>query len=155
MQRSFSELQRTAHEVAKSKGWYDPEPRPECVFANLHSEASEAWEEYRKGAAVTTELADFVIRVADYTQHCGLELAVPECVASDVSDLINSLHEQTEKARWHFARGNMPQFAQSLGVAVGYCFAFARNAGVDLWDTITLKQEYNKTRPYRHGGKVA
>ena len=25
--------------------------------------------------------------------------------------------------------------------------------GIDVWETLKLKHEYNKTRPYKHGGK--
>ena len=33
-------------------------------------------------------------------------------------------------------------------------FDYCAEAGIDIEHAIRLKHEYNKTRPYRHGGKV-
>lgn len=98
-----------AHSTAKEKGWWPKEGRNdfECM-ALIHSEISEAVEDLREGktklecvdgkpCGLPSELADAIIRIADY---CGK-------------------HK------------------------------------IDLEFALRKKLEYNKTRPHRHGGKLA
>lgn len=46
-------------------------------------------------------------------------------------------------------------FALPLAKAVRMAFAQADRIGFDLWKAIEEKHAYNKTRPVRHGGKLA
>jgi len=80
-------LVQKAHQAAVDKGWYE-EPRAFGeVIALMHSELSEALEEYRNGrdireiyfengkpCGVPIELADAVIRIADTCGHFGIDL---------------------------------------------------------------------------------
>jgi len=104
----MNELARQIHQYAKSKGWWDTKRNMGELLANVHSEVSEAWEDYRDGNMTTyfvgmkpcgfpSEMADIIIRVLDI------------------------------------------------------CAAF----GIDIEAEIAAKMAYNKTRPYRHGGKKA
>jgi len=101
---TISELQKQAHEIAKSKGWWDRENwwgrerSWEEIVCLIHSEISEAFEEYRAGRMDTwyhdipqqgadgvvrmtgkaqkpegfpIELADIVIRLMDYSAYKG------------------------------------------------------------------------------------
>lgn len=78
----IKELQERAYETARDKGWHD-KPRDFGTYAALfHSEISEAFEAYRKGEwegkdttidpetgkpeGIAVELADCVIRIADW-----------------------------------------------------------------------------------------
>lgn len=100
------------HQIAKDHGWWDEPATFGDRIALIHSEASEALEEYRnngfngidgrpiyivngKPDGVPIELADIVIRVMD----------------------------------------------------------FFGSQGWDLEQAIRMKADYNRQRPYRHGGK--
>jgi NTP pyrophosphatase (non-canonical NTP hydrolase) len=89
---TLNDLVEQSHRLAKEKGWYEGGERniPEAL-ALIHSEVSEALEEYRRYGrdAVTykqhnvdtgkpegfaIELADVVIRVADLCGYLGIDL---------------------------------------------------------------------------------
>lgn len=106
---SISDLQDEIYLVASKHGWWDTSRKVPEILALIHSEVSEALEEYRKNSdtdftyvrddgkpeGFKYELADIVIRVLDACEHYGINLEV----------------------------------------------------------AILEKMEFNKTRPYRHGGK--
>lgn len=97
----ISDLVKAAHENAVNKGWWDKELSFGEVIALIHSEASEALEDYRNGrgtnevwfenkelktrlhdpitpnckpCGIPSELADIVIRVMDACGHYGIDL---------------------------------------------------------------------------------
>jgi NTP pyrophosphatase (non-canonical NTP hydrolase) len=74
-----------SHETAVLKGWWDGSgPSEASIIANFHGEISEAWEAMRIGnppdrdcpefSSVSIELADEIIRIADYCEAAGIDL---------------------------------------------------------------------------------
>ena len=83
----INDLCLEAHETAKEKGWHEKEVSVSDFISNTHAELSEAFEEYRAGRPVNEiydsfdkpegfpiELADVIIRIADFCGLHGIDL---------------------------------------------------------------------------------
>ena len=105
----INEVAKQIHENAVDHGWWDEERGFPEVLALIHSEVSEALEEYRNGR-LPTEV---------YTGNNGK----PEGIPIELADVIIRV--------------------------LDYC----GYTGIDIDAAISQKHEYNRTRPYRHGGK--
>ena len=112
---TIGELCAEAHETAKSKGWWE-EDLPGLDFgmkmALLHSEVSEALEEYRDGHS----LSEIYYRESD---------GKPEGIPVELADVIIRICDLVGKH-------DLP-----------------------LLRALREKLAFNKTRPHRHGGKLA
>jgi len=73
---TVKELQKTAHIIAKLTGFWDEERNNAEMIALMHSELSEALEGLRNDDwnNVAEEMADTVIRVADFCEGRGIDL---------------------------------------------------------------------------------
>ena len=103
----LNDLAREVHQNAVEHGWWENPPEFGTIIALIHSELSEALEEYRNGKPIVYEID-----------------GKPEGIASEFADVIIRV--------------------------LDYC----GHAGIDIEEAIRVKMEYNKTRPYKHGGKV-
>lgn len=181
----LKKLRDEIHQNAIEHGWYEQERSIEETIALIHSELSEALEEYRNGhkideiyyvckskdkctpsyscegckdskpEGIPVELADVVIRIMDY---CGKEEI--NINLNDCENIIENGFRKTIAGCHYFVSSVYFNFLKSCKVYIHYltlCIkiieSFLKNNNVDLWEVVRLKHEYNKTRPYRHGGK--
>lgn len=118
-------LARDVHKNAVDHGWWETEREFGTIIALCHSELSEALEEHRR------DKPPLYFSGKD-ASGCTEEretpfppiITKPEGVAVELADCIIRI--------------------------LDYC----GHAGIDIEEAIRIKHEYNKSRPYRHGGKV-
>lgn len=123
---NISDLVKQAHETAKEKGRWDREPSFGELIALCHSELSEALEEYRVGHSISEPSCD-CDRHDCFRAGRGCQDCPelrPEGIPIELADVIIRIADMCG----HY--------------------------GIDLESAIKQKMEYNKGRPYRHGGKV-
>jgi hypothetical protein len=124
---------------AESKGWNrDLDISPFCIgtqLTNFHSEISEAWEEIKNNKGINEiyfsqgEVATAYFDKSIGTQSDPLDVACAGCKPE-----------------------GFPIELADLAIRLLHTCAFY---GIDLERMIAIKMAYNKTRPFRHGGKTA
>lgn len=135
-------VQREIFETAEQSGWHEHDRELPEAIALMHSELSEALEAYRDGMAETSnqyryKVDDIFIDPAHddgeyaYTTLPRMEnvegdtvLGKPEGVASELADVIIRILDYSEQK------------------------------DIETVRVMLQKMEFNKTRGYRHGGKV-
>lgn len=125
----INELAREVHQNAVDHGWWDGGERPPLEILMLCTgELSEAAEEFR----------------------CGRPALYVDRFENDE----NELFERVTRAE-RFKPNEKPEgWAVELADCIIRIMDYCGHRGIDLETIIRLKHEYNKTRPYRHGGKV-
>ena len=198
---NLNEFAREVHANAVAHGWWDEERDTAEIIALIHSEWSEALEEYRAGRpmvwhecmdegqcpedrpvvceqctdcyyygkkcehrgkkpeGIAVELIDGCIRILDFAAHekVSLEFGSIEPLQPTPPKLIADLHYYTSYALNDVGKyGKIVEhdfIPKWLGVAVYEALRFIHVQGLDPEKIMREKHEYNKTRPYRHGGK--
>lgn len=130
----INEFAKEVHQNAVEHGWWDEERSFGEIIALCHSELSEALEEFRAGRPM-------VYRICRASDGCPCEL--DRCGNYDGGACeINAMDDKPE------------------GIAVELCDCIIRildylgKEGIDVEAVLAEKHAYNKTRPYRHGGKA-
>ena len=113
----------------------------------------------RKPEGIAVELADAVIRVLDFAEYNNLPL---KDIGMDIDDntkkyfldfghVIAVLHEIVVMLH-HTIKDQSTEDAICMTLTfVAVIELYLREQGVDLWQVIELKHNYNKGRPYKHG----
>lgn len=135
----MNEIAKEVHEIAVAHGWWDNPPSFPEVVALCHSELSEALEEYRKGRPMHYYPcnAGGVCCEEDGSAHCASR-------AYDPDDPEVPCSAQSKKPE-----GIAVEMADCIIRILDWC----AHEGIDIDAIMREKNEYNKTRPYRHGGK--
>lgn len=122
----FNEVAKVVHENAKDKGWWDDERQFPEIAALIHAEVSEALEEYRNGRK---------LHEIYYKHRNGAVVSRPEDFPPG----------------WTKPEGIPIELAD----VVIRILDFVGHHKIDIDEAIRIKMAYNKTRPHRHGGKLA
>ena len=133
---NLNEFAKEVHHNAVEHGWWE-EPRSFGeIIALCHSELSEALEEYRSGKPMVY----YDCRADEYDEDCICEPGDTGCGYSSVG-----CTEKSEKPE-----GIAVELVDCIIRILDYC----GKEKIDIESVLRLKHEYNKTRPYKHGGKV-
>ena len=146
-----------------------PCDREACGDWNPESGACDLGVMDEKPEGIAVELADCIIRVLDYMGKEGFDVdallrEAPKAVMCDVPVRVYAASLGDRIARWHLLLSlayacwcnSAGTHAAALRMALCICeiVEWAEEAGVDMEMVLDTKHEYNKTRPYRHGGKA-
>ena len=124
---NLKELTAEIHQNAVEHGWWEEERTFGEIIALCHSELSEALEEHR-----------------NKKQHMYFN-----CMRQDGGDGCY-MGECAKCAKYGKPEGIPIELADCIIRILDYC----GHVDIDIEEAIKIKHEYNKTRPYRHGGKV-
>lgn len=119
----------------------------------------------RKPEGVAVELADAVIRVLDFAEQIKMPLQDYEAAR----DELDMMRDETKKGFEDFGtviaflhiitsdlygaivkREAVNSISAALAI-VAYVEGYLTCNGLDLWQVIEIKHNYNKGRPYKHG----
>jgi len=128
------------YQTAKDRGWWEEEnPNIPEKLALIHSEVSEALEDYRNSRRVKEET--------------GWELH-ELFFCSDDGDITNQPWIADGAPLGTQSAYKPCGFPSELADVVIRVFDLAAHLNIDLLEALERKMEYNKHRPYRHGGKL-
>jgi hypothetical protein len=138
---TLNEYARFVHETAVEKGWWidGAERNFGEVLALMHSELSEALEEYRKGRELNEV---YYIHTDPWTGE------------KSEQETYHAVHISMDKSVDPALTVGKPEgIPVELVDCVIRILDVMHQSQVDLDEVIKTKLDFNTTRPYRHGGK--
>lgn len=168
----WESFKKAVYENAVNHGWHDKKRSFEEIICLIQCELSEAVEEYRnnrpmvwhdgeKPEGIAVELIDALIRLLDWAGDEEIDISnitiesLPDMETISLCTLVLALNlsishtiDYAHKSKEGF--GLCPLIEHFIKLI----FAYVDEHGLDPFAIMIEKHEYNKTRPYRHGGKV-
>lgn len=158
-----SEISEALEDYRAKKGltevWYERSQKPMSDIPICLGSSSNPNDKF---CGIPSELADVVIRIADFAGHYGLTLK-PLSNVSSTKDFETSLARVSMQISRAFDTldsnglsepGSQAMVSICLSLAVQHLMVMCEANGIDLWKAIQIKTEFNRTRPTRHGGKL-
>lgn len=136
----IKQFAKEVHENAVKHGWWDEERSFGDLIALVHSELSEALEEYRNGHKPDETYYSCKAPATESTNTEKFK-GCPVCPAPC-----------NNQCAGHF--GKMEGIPSELADVIIRVLDMAEHYGIDIEAALTEKHAYNLTRPYKHGGKV-
>ena len=131
--KSINELVQEAHQNAVSKGWWEEDRSLPELICLMHSELSEALEDYRNGYEPTEMY--YVFKGNKYEEI----------------DVLYSVEIEGRLKKSEFKPCGIPSELADVVIRI---FDTCGRYGIDLEAVINEKMAYNATRQHKHGGKV-
>lgn len=174
----WRQLVEEIHDNAVNHGWWETERPVDETYAMIHSEVSEALDEYRNGRpdvyevsgkpeGVWVELIDVVIRICDYAvkRKCNpILINNPDGImrkevstrglTCTMTKLVMVLHKYITLAYMAHTINDTTNEDTDLLIVVSAIFNYISARGGDPVKLMRQKHAYNLTREYRHGGKM-
>lgn len=125
---NLNEIAKEVHQNAVEHGWWDDNRTFGEIIALCHAELSEALEEHR---------------------NCQPNLYVALHEPGTILRHNRAFTTDVENFKGLKPEGIAVELADCIIRILDYC----AHEGIDIEQAIQLKHVYNKTRPYRHGGK--
>lgn len=160
--RSFGEIIALCHsELSEALEEYRNKHKPKelygkCVAPDFDCDVNRSCSfgrcEFYKPEGIPSKLADVIIRILDYIESLGFDYGyiLKTTISKDVNnfgDFISLLHLYLSKA---YEFNDISCLKGAICEIQDYCASWK----IDIDEAIRIKHKYNKTRPYRHGGKV-
>ena len=156
------------HANAVAHGFWEPGSEPTFgeYCALIHEEISEAFSAWRNGEpyeyvkdgkpeGVWVELADVVIRCADWLETCEYKFVEPDIELDSryyrFGEFVSLLHTAAPHL-WN--KGNDKSIRRLICIVVVLVYRYAEHNGIALDAIIERKHAYNVTRPWRHGKRM-
>lgn len=107
-----------------------------------------------KPQGVAVEMGDCVLRILDTLAEAGVDIDADLGFTPASKDLIETVAGcYVQLATAYIWRGKLDRAKDGLLTCMETILDWARQNGVDMEAVLRAKHEYNKTRPFRHGGK--
>lgn len=111
----------------------------------------------RKPEGIAVEMADVLIRILDYAGHKGIDMT------RATTDIATVYHKEPITrvmmnvtyflSNYWILDDDFTGNEFNLCKAAAYIIKWFERQRIDVWEIVFIKHEYNKTRPFRHGGK--